>query len=106
MNETPLALPASAAKRGDKFIEDIKQQILNIGLLQEGALTVHKQLSMYGGVIYYQLCFCGERLNLDHGDDVLVALTFDDLIEQLDQIKIIAVFGGFDGALATWQSVT
>lgn len=105
MDEKSLILPASIVQRRNKFIEDIEQQILNIGLFQEGELISHKNFwTDEAGVIYFQLNFCDQRLELTNGDDVLSALIFDDLVEQLDQIKIIAAFGGLDDALAACES--
>jgi hypothetical protein len=105
MNEKSLIPPASIMQRRDRFIEDIEQQILNIGRFQERERASHKHFSIdESGVIYLQLCFCDQRLELKNGDDILTASTFDDLVEQLDQIKIIAAFGGLDDALAACES--
>jgi hypothetical protein len=105
MDEKSLVLPASIVQRRDMFIEDIDQPILNIGLFQEGERVSHKHFWVdEGAVIYFQLCFCDQRLELKNGDDILKASTFDDLVEQLDQIKIIAAFGGLDDALAACES--
>jgi hypothetical protein len=101
MNAKSHILPASIVQRRDRFIEDIEHQILNLGLFQEGARVSHKHFWIdEGAVIYFQLYFCDQRLELKNGDDILKASTFDDLVEQLDQIKIIAAFGGLDDALA------
>jgi hypothetical protein len=62
------------------------------------------QLRFAARVIYFRLCFCDQRLELKNGDDILSASTFDDLVEQLDQVKIIAAFGGLDDALAACES--
>ena len=105
MNATSPVPPASIAQRRNRFIEGIEQQILNIGLFREGEHVSHKDFWIdESAVIYFQLCFCGQRLELKNGDDILRAPTFDDLVEQLDQIKIIAAFGGLDDALAVCES--
>jgi hypothetical protein len=105
MNEKSLIPPASIMQRRDRFIEDIEQQILNIGLFQEGEHVSHKHFWIdEGAVIYFQLYFFDQRVELKNGDDILEASTFDDLVEQLDQVKIIAAFGGLDDALAACES--
>jgi hypothetical protein len=84
MNEKSLILPASIVQRRDRFIEDIEQQILNIDLFQEGELVAHKHFWVdKAGMIHFQLHFCDQPLELTNGDDLLNALTFDDLVEQL-----------------------
>ncbi|MEH2473106.1 hypothetical protein V1281_005705 [Nitrobacteraceae bacterium AZCC 2161] len=104
MNATSPILPALILPRRNRFIEGIEQQILNIGLFQEGALVSHKHFWIdESAAIYFQLYFFDQRVELKNGDDILEASTFDDLVEQLDQIKIIA--GGLDDALAACESV-
>jgi hypothetical protein len=105
MNARSPVLPASIVQRRDRFIADIEQQILNIGLFQEGELISHKHFWIdEGAVIHFQLHFCDQRVDLKNGDDILEASTFDDLVEQLDQVKVIAAFGGLDDALAACES--
>lgn len=52
------------------------------------------------GAIFFQLRYGKQPLELEKGKSTLKASTFDDLVEQLDQIKTIAVAGGLDDALA------
>lgn len=99
--------PTSITHRCQMFIEDIERQIVDIGRFQEGEILCHTSCWIdEGGLICFPLCFCGQRLDLKNGDDVLTAPTFDDLVEQLEQIKIIAAFGGLDEALAACESTT
>ena len=52
------------------------------------------------GGIFFQLRYGKQPLELEKGKSTLKASTFDDLVEQLDQIKTIAIAGGLDDALS------
>jgi hypothetical protein len=52
------------------------------------------------GTIYFQLRYGKQPLELEKGKSTLKASNFDDLVEQLDQIKTLAVGGAMDDALA------
>jgi hypothetical protein len=72
MDEKSLILSTLILQRRHRFIEDIEQQILNIGLFQEGELVSHKNFWVdKAGVIHFQLHFCGQPLELTNGDDLL-----------------------------------
>jgi hypothetical protein len=51
-------------------------------------------------VIYFQLRYGKQPIELEKGKSTLKAANFDDLVAQLDEIKTIAVAGGLDDALA------
>ena len=90
----------SIVQRRHAFIADLERGIVDIDRFQRLMpvlllpFSVDKQ-----GLIQFPLCFGGQRLALNNGDNVLLASTFDDLIEQLDEIKTITGFGGLDDAL-------
>ena len=88
-------------QRRNKFTASIEQQITKIGLFREGTRISREQFWVDGsGAIYFQLRYGKQPLELEKGKSTLKASTFDDLVEQLDQIKTIAVGGGLDEALA------
>ncbi|MGM4965769.1 hypothetical protein AB7714_19895 [Tardiphaga sp. 1201_B9_N1_1] len=88
------------------FIRELDQLMTDIDLLPGGGRP-HQVRAWIDetNAINLELRFLGQRLDLENGDHTLSAVTFDDLVEQLDQIKIIAAFGGFDDALARCAAV-
>lgn len=90
-----------AVKLRDRFIQDIDGSILLLDRLQNGdQVNLCRFRLVEDGTLEFTLFFGGRQLALPKGDAVLRATTFDDLVEQLDQIKIITSFGGLDEALS------
>ena len=88
-------------QRRNKFTASIEQQILKIGSFREGKRISREQFWVDGtGAIFFSLRYGRQQLEIERGKSTLKASTFDDLVEQLDQIKTIAVAGGLDDALA------
>jgi hypothetical protein len=88
-------------QRRNKFTASIEQQINKIGLFRDGKRISREQFWVDStGAIYFQLRYGKQPLELEKNKSTLKASTFDDLVEQLDQIKTIAVAGGLDDALA------
>lgn len=88
-------------QRRNKFTASIEQQIIKIGLFREGKRISREQFWVDGsGGIFFQLRYGKQPLELEKGKSTLKASTFDDLVEQLDQIKTIAIAGGLDDALS------
>jgi hypothetical protein len=88
-------------QRRNKFTASIEQQIIKIGLFREGKRISREAFWVDGsGVIYCQLRYGKQPLELEKGKSTLKASTFDDLVEQLDQIKTLAVGGAMDDAPA------
>jgi hypothetical protein len=88
-------------QRRNKFTSNIDQQITKVGLFREGKRISREQFWVDGsGAIFFQLRYGKQPLELEKGKSTLKATTFDDLVEQLDHIKTIAVAGGLDDALA------
>jgi hypothetical protein len=88
-------------QRRNKFTASIEQQIVKIGRFREGARISREAFWVDpSGAIYFQLRYGKQPLELEKGKSTLKASTFDDLVEQLDQIKTIAVAGGLDDGLA------
>ena len=88
-------------QRRNKFSASIEQQIVKIGSFREGKRILRETFWVDGtGAIFFQLRYGKRPLELEKGKSTLKASTFDDLVEQLDQIKTIAVAGGLDDALA------
>src|SRR5258707_6749612 len=88
-------------QRRNKLTSNIDQQITKIGLFREGKRISREQFWVDGsGAIYFQLRYGKQPLELEKGKSTLKASTFDDLVAQLDEIKIITVGGGLDEALS------
>lgn len=88
-------------QRRNKFTSSIEQQIIKIGLFRDGKRISREQFWVDGsGGIFFQLRYGKQPLELEKGKSTLKASTFDDLVEQLDQIKTIAIAGGLDEALS------
>jgi hypothetical protein len=88
-------------QRRNKFTASIEQQIIKIGLFREGKRISRESFWVENGNIFFQLRYGKQPLELEKGKSTLKATTFDDLVEQLDQIKTLAVGGAMDDALAT-----
>jgi hypothetical protein len=94
-NSTPVL------QRRNRLTASIEQQITKIGRFREGARISREAFWVDGaGAIFYSLRYGKQPLELERGKSTLKAATFDDLIDQLDQIKTIAVAGGLDDALS------
>lgn len=88
-------------QRRNKLTANIDQQINKIGLFRDGKRISREQFWVDGsGVIYFQLRYGKQPLELQKGKSTLKATTFDDLVAQLDEVKTITVAGGLDDALA------
>src|SRR5258707_744773 len=88
-------------QRRNKFTASIEQQITKVGLFREGKRISREQFWVDGsGGIFFQLRYGKQPLELEKNKSTLKASTFDDLVEQLDQIKTITVAGGLDDALS------
>ncbi len=88
-------------QRRNKLTANIEQQIVKIGSFREGKRISREQFWVdNSGAIYFQLRYGKQPLELEKGKSTLKASTFDDLVAQLDEIKIITVGGGLDEALS------
>lgn len=84
----------------NQFIEGVNRSIIDIGRHQEDPTFTPLCLWIdEANTKFFRLCLAGRPLPLPNGDGLLQASTFEDLIEQLEQILIIAGFGGLDDAL-------
>jgi hypothetical protein len=88
-------------QRRNRLTASIEQQIQKIGSFRDGKRISREQFWVdAGGAIYFQLRYGKQPIELEKGKSTLKATTFDDLVEQLDQIKTITVAGGLDEALS------
>ncbi len=88
-------------QRRNKFTASIEQQIIKIGLFREGKRISRELFWVDGsGAILFQLRYGKQPVELEKGKSTLRASTFDDLVEQLQQINTIALGGGLDEALS------
>jgi hypothetical protein len=105
LNLTNVQRPAANAslilKRRNRFCANLDSQIIKVGLFREGKRISREQFWVDGsGAVFYALKYGKQPVEIERGKSTLKAATFDDLVEQLDQIKTIAVAGGLDDALA------
>jgi hypothetical protein len=87
-------------QRRNKFTASIEQQIVKISRLREGARISREAFWVDNGVIYFQLRYGKQPLELEKNKSALRAGTWDDLVAQLDEMKTITVAGGLDDALS------
>jgi hypothetical protein len=88
-------------QRRNRLMSNLDQQINKIGSFQEGKRISREQFWVdAGGAIYFQLRYGKQPLELQKGKSTLKAPTFDDLVAQLDEVKIMTMAGGLDEALA------
>jgi hypothetical protein len=88
-------------QRRNKLTANIEQQITKIGSFREGRRISREQFWLdSSGAIYFQLRYGKQPLELEKGKSTLKASTFDDLVAQLEELKIITVAGGLDDALS------
>ena len=88
-------------QRRNKLTANVEQQIAKIGLFRDGKRISREQFWVDPtGSIYFQLRYGKQPLELEKGKSTLKAVTFDDLVAQLDEIKTITVAGGLDEALS------
>lgn len=89
-----------------KFTSNIDQQMNKIALSREGKRISREQFWLdSSGALFFQLSYGKQPLELEAGKSVIKATgkgsaAWDDLVEQLEQIKTIAVAGGLDDALS------
>src|SRR3954466_15888451 len=89
-------------QRRNKLASSIDQQITTIGLFREGKRISREQFWVdANGGIFFQLRYGKQPLELEKGKSTLKAIgtgtaAWDDLVEQLEQIKTLAVAGGLD----------
>lgn len=93
-------------QRRNKFTSSIDQQITKIGLFREGKRISREQFWVdASGAAFFQLRYGKPPLELEKGKSTLKAVgtgnaAWDDLVEQLEQIKILTTGGGLDDALS------
>lgn len=100
-NATPVLM------RRNRFTAAIQTQILKIASYRDGGRRISRTAFWEDSNknIYFQLSYGKAPLEIEKGKSVLKASGvgsngWDDLVEQLEQIKVLAVAGGLDDALA------
>ena len=88
-------------QRRNKLTSNIDQQIGKISTFKEGR-RISKEWFWIApdGIIYLQLKYGKQPLEIEKGKSTLKAATFDDLVAQLDELKILTVAGALDDALS------
>ncbi|OSJ19676.1 hypothetical protein BST63_01705 [Bradyrhizobium canariense] len=105
-----MGLPRSSPQSRGLTTTLTDQQITKISLFREGKRISREQFWVDGaGAIYFQLRYGKQPLELEKGKSTLKAVgtgnaAWDDLVEQLEQIKTLAVAGGLDDALSSCAS--
>lgn len=89
-------------QRRSKFAADIDNQILKIGSYRDGKRVSREKFWLGAdGSIYFQMKYGKQPLELQKGKSTLKSTGgWDDIIAQLDEVKIITLAGGLDDALA------
>lgn len=106
VNVTKPTANTPALQRRAKFASSIDQQITKIGLFREGKRISRENFWVdFSGSIYCSLRYGKQPLELEKGKSTLKAVgtgnaAWDDLVEQLEQIKTLTVAGGLDEALS------
>jgi hypothetical protein len=99
-----ISKPSSAnnpvLQRRNKFTSSIDQQITKIALFREGKRISREAFWAENGEIFFALRYGKAPLELQKGKSTLKASSWDDLVDQLDQIKVVAVAAGLDEALS------
>ncbi len=94
-------------QRRNKLAASIEQQIVKIGRFREGARVSREAFWVDGtGAIFYSLRYGRQPLEIERGKSTLKAATFDDLVAQLDELKVITIGGGLDEALQAAANAT
>lgn len=104
--QKPSTSSSPLLQRRAKFASSIEQQINKIALFREGK-RVSKETFWVdsNGGIFLALRYGRQPLELEKGKSTLKAVgtgnaAWDDLVEQLEQIKTLTVAGGLDDALS------
>lgn len=106
VNVTKPTANTPALQRRVKFASSIDQQITKIGLFREGKRISRENFWVAAnGDLFMALRYGKQPLELEKGKSTLKAVgtgnaAWDDLVEQLEQIKTLAVAGGLDDALS------
>jgi hypothetical protein len=95
-----VATSSSIARARAKLKATINQQIRNIDRLRGGKRVTDEQLFLdrYGN-LYFRLRYETRSFRLESGEGKLKARNFDDLVEQLEQLKIAVDIGALDEIL-------
>src|ERR1700733_9878356 len=97
VNVTKPTANTPALQRRAKFASSIDQQITKIGSFREGKRISRENFWVdANGTIFCALRYGKQPLELERGKSTLKAVgtgsaAWDDLVEQLEQIKILAV---------------
>ncbi|KJC44727.1 hypothetical protein [Bradyrhizobium sp. LTSP857] len=93
-------------QRRNKFTSSIDQQITKIANFRDGKRISKENFWIEpSGTIFFALRYGRQPLELERGKSSLKAsgtgnAAWDDLVEQLEQIKLLAIAGGLDEALS------
>lgn len=88
-------------RRRKKLTAHIDQCIKAIAAFCQGKPVAGKPFwSDRNGTIHLQLRYGKHPLVMSDGESLISSPDFEDLVEQLDQLKIITIAGGLDDALA------
>ena len=102
----PTSANTPVLQRRNKFTASIEQQITKISLYREGKRISRESFWVdSSGGVFFQLRYGKQPLELERGKSTIKAAgtgnaAWDDLVEQLEQVKILAIGGGLDESLA------
>jgi hypothetical protein len=87
-------------QRRSKLISNLDQQVTKISQYRDGKRISREQFWVDpSGVVYFQLRYGKQPLELAKGKSTLKAQSFDELESQIQEIKKIAFAGDLDEAL-------
>jgi hypothetical protein len=99
--QKPGANTSPILQRRSRLSSSIENQMTKIAALRAGGRISREWFWVApDGTLYCELRSGKVPLQVERGKSTLKASSFDDLVEQLDQIKTITVAGGLDDALA------
>lgn len=94
-------------QRRAKFASSIDQQIGKISSFRAGQRVSKEKFWTDGsGTIFFALQYGRQNLEIERNKNALRAATWDDLLDQLEQIKILTLAGGLDECLASAANAT
>lgn len=99
--QKPSANTSPILQRRTRLSSSIELQIGKIAALRSGGRISREWFWLSPDkTLYCTLRYGKQPLEIEKGKATLKAANWDDLVEQLEQIKTIAVAGGLDDALA------
>src|ERR1700752_2710372 len=99
--QRPAANTSPILKRRNRFCAQLDSEVVKIGLFRDGKRISREQFWVDGtGAVYHALKYGKQPVEIERGKSTLKASDFEDLLNQIEQLKVITVAGGLDEALS------